>query len=240
MIGSRGYPRPFKQTVSAGRTRRELEAVNRRLSDAAPFGNFNILGVHMGISNSSRVAFAALTFAILGGCAGATGGAGLEDGYVAAAADLADYQLGPADKIRLIVYGEPDLSGEFAVSPRGQISLPLLGEVAAAGFSIEELQQRIVEGLSDGFVVNARVAAEVIQYRPYYILGEVGSPGEYPYSSRISAMKAIAAAGGFTYRAKKSVIYIKRADRDVEAKYKLNQQLMVFPGDVVRVGERFF
>jgi len=153
---------------------------------------------------------------------------------------LNDYQLGPSDKIRLIVFNEPDLSGEFSINARGQISLPLLGEVDAAGLSIEELRQKIALGLAEGFVKDAQVAAEVVEFRPYYILGEVGAPGEYPYSSGISVIKAVATAAGFTYRANKSVVFIKRADSDEEVKYKLTQQLMVFPGDVVRVGERFF
>ncbi len=155
-------------------------------------------------------------------------------------AQLKEYRLGPSDKIRVIVFGEPDLSGEFSVNPRGQVSLPLLGEVEAEGLSIEELRTNIADGLSEGYVVGARVAAEVIEYRPYYILGEVDQPGEYPYSSGMNVIKAVAAAGGFTYRANKSAVFIQRANRDDEMKYKLTPQLVVLPGDVVRVGERFF
>ena len=155
-------------------------------------------------------------------------------------AQLADYRLGPADKIRVIVFGEPDLSGEFSVNARGQVSLPLLGEVEAQGLSVEELRTNITNGLSEGYVVGARVAAEVIEYRPYYILGEVEQPGEYAYSSGMSVIKAVAAAGGYTYRANKASVYIKRANNNDEMKYKLTPQLVVLPGDVVRVGERFF
>ncbi len=153
---------------------------------------------------------------------------------------LQEYRLGPADKIRVIVFGEPDLSGEFSVNARGQLSLPLLGEVDAEGLSVDELRNKIAAGLSEGYVVGARVAAEVIEFRPYYILGEVDSPGEYPYSSGMSVIKAVAAAGGFTYRANKSAVFIKRANSDEEVKYKLSPQLVVLPGDVVRIGERFF
>lgn len=153
---------------------------------------------------------------------------------------LIDYRLGPADKIRVIVFGEPDLSGEFSVNGRGQLSLPLLGDVGAEGRTIDEVRESIAAGLSEGYVVDARVAAEVIEYRPYYVLGEVGAPGEYPYSVGISVFKAVAAAEGFTYRANKSVVFIKRANGEEEMKYKLTPQLQVFPGDVVRIGERFF
>ncbi len=156
------------------------------------------------------------------------------------AEELKEYRLGPADKVRVIVFGEPDLSGEFAVNARGQVSLPLLGEVDAAGLSVDELRNQIAGGLSEGYVVGARVAAEVIEFRPYYILGEVDTPGEYPYSSGMSVIKAVAAAGGFTYRANKSAVFIKRANSEEEVKYKLSPQLVVLPGDVVRIGERFF
>lgn len=156
------------------------------------------------------------------------------------ASQLEDYRLGPSDKVRLIVFGEPDLSGEFAVNARGQLSLPLLGEVDADGLSVEELRKKITDGLSEGYIVGARVAAEVVEFRPYYILGEVDAPGEYPYSSGMSVIKAVAAAGGFTYRANKSAVYIKRSTSDEEVKYKMSSKLVVLPGDVVRVGERFF
>ncbi|MFZ5618056.1 MAG: polysaccharide biosynthesis/export family protein [Pseudomonadota bacterium] len=153
---------------------------------------------------------------------------------------LNDYKLGPSDKIRLIVYGEPELSGEFSVNARGDISIPLLGEIAANGLTIEGLKAKITAGLAEGFVNDARVAAEVIEYRPYYILGEIGKPGEYPYSAGMTVMKAVAAAEGFTYRARKSSVYIKRADQEQEYKFELTPDLVVYPGDVVRVAERFF
>ena len=177
---------------------------------------------------------------MLASCAGVGAGDALVAEQVDVDQRLNDYELGPSDRIRLIVFNEPDLSGEFSINARGQISMPLLGEVDAEGLSIEELRLKVAEGLAEGFVKDAQVAAEVIDFRPYYILGEVNAPGEYPYSSGISVIKAVAAAGGFTYRANKSVVYVKRAESDDEVKYKLSQQLMVFPGDVVRVGERFF
>lgn len=189
-----------------------------------------------------KTAALAMTACVLAACASDEG---LSSEAMAAEAidieaQLKEYRLGPSDKVRLIVFGEPDLSGEFSVNARGQISMPLLGEVEAEGLSVEELRTNITDGLSEGYVVGARVAAEVIEYRPYYILGEVEQPGEYPYSSGMSVIKAVAAAGGYTYRANKSSVFIKRANGDEEMKYKLTAQLVVLPGDVVRVGERFF
>lgn len=189
--------------------------------------------------SSGILAIAVLVAAVvLSGCASA----GSSDAVVAedGALQLDDYRLGPSDKVRLIVYGEPDLSGEFSINARGQVSLPLLGEVDAAGLTIEEMRKKISAGLSAGYVKDARVAAEVVEYRPYYILGEVGAPGEYPYSSGITVFKAVAAAKGFSYRANKGSVFIKRANSDEEVKYKMTQKLLVYPGDVIRVGERFF
>jgi len=186
--------------------------------------------------------FAAICLMLIGACVSAPVATPAQSQQSASygAAKLADYRLGPADKIRLIVYGEADLSGEFAINTRGQISLPLLGEVDAAGLTIDELRGNISQALAAGYLNDARVAAEIVEYRPYYILGEVGLPGEYPYSAGITVMKAVAAAQGFTYRAKKSSVYIKRADSDAEISVSLTQSLLVFPGDVVRIGERFF
>lgn len=175
-------------------------------------------------------------------CAVSGGGAPAAPASVAEASvsQLNEYKLGPSDKIRLIVYGEPELSGEFSVNSRGEISIPLLGELPAEGLTIDGLKAKIIAGLAEGYVNDARVAAEVVEYRPYYILGEIGKPGEYPYSAGMTVMKAVAAAEGFTYRARKSSVYIKRADQEQEYKFELTPDLLVFPGDVVRVVERLF
>ncbi len=188
---------------------------------------------------ASEVAVCVAAACLAAACAGSPSGAATTE-LKSSAQQLEDYQLGPADKIRLIVFGEPDLSGEFSVNARGQLSLPLLGEVDAAGLTVKELRQQVADDLSDGYVLDARVAAEVVSYRPYYILGEVDAAGEYPYSTGLSVMKAVAAAGGYTYRANKSSVFIKRVNTDEEVKYKVTPQLMILPGDVVRVGERFF
>ncbi len=176
----------------------------------------------------------------LAACATASSGGGSATADPAISLSLEDYRIGPSDKIRVIVFGEPELSGEFSVNSGGEISLPLLGEIAVNGKTIEEVRRMVTEGLSSGYVNDARVAAEITTYRPFYILGEIADPGEYPYSAGMTVYKAVAAAGGFTYRAKKSSVYIKRALGGDEVELKLTQQLAVYPGDVIRVGERFF
>ena len=118
--------------------------------------------------------------------------------------------------------------------------MPLIGQVRALGLSTVELENALAENLSDGYVLNPRVSVEVINYRPFYILGEVGRPGEYPYTSGLTVQNAVAAAGGFTYRANKRVVFIKSIDNEAEIPYDLTPSTVVKPGDTIRIGERIF
>lgn len=150
------------------------------------------------------------------------------------------YQLGSGDQVRIIIFGEEDLSGEFFLDGEGNVSLPLIGEINAAGLTISQFRSEVQERLSDGYLNDPRVSAEVLSFRPFYILGEVEISGEYPYSDGMTVMNAIARAGGFTYRANTRVVYIKRANTDVEVEVPLTATLRVMPGDTIRVAERFF
>ena len=151
-----------------------------------------------------------------------------------------DYQLGSGDKVRVTVYGETSLSGEFFVTGSGMVSLPLIGEVRAAGLSVRQFQDAVQNALSDGYLKEPRVSAEVLNFRPYYILGEVSKPGTYPYISGLTVLNAVATAGGFTYRADKSKVYIKRNGESEEHKVPLDPSTTAAPGDTIRIGERFF
>ena len=150
------------------------------------------------------------------------------------------YTLGTGDKLRINVFGQPELSGQFVVDGTGAISLPLIGQVVATGSSSQELETTIAEKLADGFLLEPRVSVEVTNYRPFYILGEVGRPGEYPFNSGLTVLNAVAAAGGFTYRANKKIVYIKSVGADQEVKYELNTNTVVKPGDTLRISERIF
>ena len=150
-----------------------------------------------------------------------------------------DYRLGSGDKLRVIVFGEPDLSGEFDVSGSGKVALPLIGQVDAAGRTLSEFEAAVIAKLMEGYLNNPRVSVEVMNYRPFYIYGEVGNPGQYPYTNGMTALNAIAVAGGYTYRANTDQIYITRGD-GAEQTYPASQAVKVLPGDVVRVPERFF
>lgn len=179
---------------------------------------------------------------VLAGCAAApTTVPTAQSGDVAGAVRIVpEYRLGPADKVRVNVFGEEALTGEFTVGNSGKVSLPLIGEVQAEGLTIAQLQESIAEALRQGYINEPRVNAEVLNYRPFYILGEVNTPGEYPYTANLTVLNAVATAGGFTYRAETRRVYIRRADSEGEQAYPLTTSTQVAPGDTIRVGERFF
>lgn len=151
-----------------------------------------------------------------------------------------EYRLGAADKVRVNVFGEEALTGEFIVGGSGRVSMPLIGEVQAAGLTITEFQTEIAEALKKGYINEPRVSAEVLNYRPFYILGEVKKPGEYPYTNNLTVLNAVATAEGFSYRANTRQVFIKRADGTSEQAYPLTTATQVAPGDTIRIGERFF
>ncbi len=158
----------------------------------------------------------------------------------AVAGDLAtDYFLGTGDKLRVIVYGEQDLSGEFDVTGSGKVSLPLIGQVQAAGLTLAQFEKEVADHLANGYLTNPRVSAEVLNYRPFYIIGEVSKPGQYPYTNGMTVLNAVAVGGGYTYRANTDAVYITRGDGG-EVQYPAMQSVKVLPGDIVRIPERFF
>ena len=162
------------------------------------------------------------------------------DSAEASPPEVADYRLGSSDKIRVIVYGEESLSGEFLVSGNGKISLPLIGEVQAAGLTVNAFQEEVQTAFRSGYLKEPRVSVEVLNYRPFYIMGEVTKPGEYPYTNGLTVLNAVATAGGFTYRANKGRVFIKRSAEGDEHTYPLTSTTTVAPGDTIRIGERFF
>lgn len=140
----------------------------------------------------------------------------------------------------MIVFGEEDLSGEFEVDASGSVSLPLIGEVQADDLTIRQLEGAITEKLLDGYLKKPRVNIEVLNYRPFFILGEVRAPGSYPYVSRMTVLTAVALAGGYTYRARKNRILITRANDPKNGEQTVTEEAVVLPGDIIRVPERFF
>ena len=151
-----------------------------------------------------------------------------------------DYTLGPGDKLRVTVFGHEDLSGEFAVSGTGVVSLPLIGEVRSRDLTISQLEHAIAAKLKPDYLVNPRVSVEVLNFRPFFIIGEVKNPGSYPYQHGMSVVNAVALAGGYTYRAREGHVLIKRAKDERGEEAEADESTLVLPGDVIRVPERFF
>jgi protein involved in polysaccharide export with SLBB domain len=152
-----------------------------------------------------------------------------------------DYKLGAGDRMRIIVYGQQNLTGEYVLDGQGVLAFPLIGQVPANGMTPAQLERTIVAKLHPDYLRNPSVSVEVMTRRPFYIVGEVKNPGSYPYVSGMTVINAIALAGGFTYRARESSFYIKRADQSGQVgRITANQETMVQPGDVIMVRERYF
>ncbi|QUD89531.1 polysaccharide biosynthesis/export family protein [Phenylobacterium montanum] len=150
------------------------------------------------------------------------------------------YRLGVGDKLRIIVFNEPNLTGEFSVNANGTISFPLIGDVPAVLQTKDDVAATITRRLADGYLRTPQVSIDVIGFRPFYILGEVNKPGEYPYEPGLTVMDAVAAAQGFTYRADKKYVFIKQEHQAAEVRDPLQARVPVHPGDTLRIGERFF
>ena len=145
------------------------------------------------------------------------------------------YQLGTGDKVRVIVFGEQDLGGDFQIDDGGFIRLPLIGQVRATGLTPRDLEGRIAASLADGYLNQPRVSVEVTDYRPFYIVGEINKPGEYAYVNDMTALNAVALGGGYTVKASDSSLYIRREGEKDEQRFPADPTTKIHPGDVVRV-----
>lgn len=162
------------------------------------------------------------------------------DRYVASTDISETYALGAGDKIRMTVFSEPALSGEFSVSSDGDLSLPLIGNVPVVSKTLDQVTVQVQSLLANGYLRDPKVNMEIVAYRPFFVLGEVKAPGQYPYASGMTVMNAVATAEGYTPRATKKIIYIRRFGEKVEQVYELTPNLRVWPGDTLRVAERYF
>ena len=146
------------------------------------------------------------------------------------------YRLDTGDTVRVTVFGETDLSGSFEIDGTGYVRLPLIGQVPAAGLSTFGLEERVASALTQGgFLLNPRVNVEVTTYRPFYIIGEVAKPGEYPYVNAMSVPNAIALAGGYTDRASESEVYIRHQGQTKGQDVPADESTRIRPGDIVQV-----
>lgn len=180
----------------------------------------------------------AMAFLLL--CAACASGAIAQGDPDAPEVTLQEYRLGPGDQLRISVFGEPNLSGQFLVSPSGMVSYPLVGEVPAQGKTVAEFGAALADVLRNGYVRQPNITVEVASYRPFFILGEVGAPGTYPFAAGLTVLNAVATAGGFSYRADTGRVFIKHPDEPGEREYRLTSTTPIQPGDTVRIPERRF
>ena len=188
------------------------------------------------VERLSRLAAACFICLLVPACAGTNAVPG------SAAYQPTIYRLAAGDKLSITVFGEESLSREYAITPQGDLAFPLLGDVSVADKTVGELQEVLRGRLSEGYVNDPRVTVEVLNYRPFYILGEVNQAGEFPFSDGLTVVQAVARAGGYTYRADRTKIFVTRLGQSREEVYNINDGRTVYvsPGDTIRVGERYF
>ena len=152
-----------------------------------------------------------------------------------------NYRLGTGDQIRIITFGESQLTGEFRVDDQGRIAVPLLGSVRAEGMTPQELEGALAADLRNRKILrDPSVSVEVLAYRPVFVLGEVAKPGQYPYQPGMSALTAVAVAGGFTYRAVQDYMSVIRSTGGNAIEGIAQPSSFIAPGDVIKVFERRF
>ena len=150
------------------------------------------------------------------------------------------YKLGSGDKLIISVFNQEELTGEYTINGSGHISMPFIGSIVAKGLSVSDLEQLIVDKLKPEYLLNPRVSIEVINYRPFYIIGEVKRPNSYPYVDGMTYLNAVAIAGGFTYRAKKKYAMVRHNEDSNSEEIKVDIYMKVMPGDIIRIAERIF
>jgi polysaccharide export outer membrane protein len=157
-----------------------------------------------------------------------------------AESDMPTYRLGVSDVLSIRVFGEDDLSGEYRINHFGMVMMPLIGEVYLYGCTVKQAQGLITAMYEDGYLIEPSVVIEISEHRPFYIMGEVRAPGSYEFMPKMTVLKAVARAGGFTYRAQEDNFLIYRQNVEHEKGIKVRADYPVSPGDVIIVKERFF
>ncbi len=150
------------------------------------------------------------------------------------------YTLDAGDRLRIVVFGQDGLTNSYVVGAGGFIDMPLIGSVAARGMTPDQLASRISEKLRDGFIREPHVAVEIESYRPFFILGEVTQPGQYPYVANMTVETAVAISGGFSPRAFRKTVFLNRNYMGRQVRMQVPLTFPLRPGDTVNVQERWF
>ena len=175
---------------------------------------------------------------VLSGCMGRT--APVAMAYAEPVRYDAAYHLDAGDKLRVVVYGQEGLTNTYAIDAAGSITMPLIGSVPARGRTPSGLAGEIAARLRNGFIREPSVAVEIDAYRPFFILGEVAAPGQYPYVPNMTVESAVAIAGGFSPRAKRDAVTVTHTDASGSGRFIVPLGTPIGPGDTVFVSERWF
>jgi protein involved in polysaccharide export with SLBB domain len=144
------------------------------------------------------------------------------------------------EKIKITVYNEPSLSGDFDIDPNGMVSLPLAGTIRAVGLTQAQFEKELARKFRSEYLRNPKVTVSILQFRPIYIVGEVEKQGEYPFKPGLNVLTAMAAAGGGTYRANRNNVLIQHFGESGMKLYPQQAATMILPGDLIKVPERYF
>jgi polysaccharide export outer membrane protein len=150
------------------------------------------------------------------------------------------YHLGPGDRIHIRAYDDTNLTGDYEVNSAGYVSVPLIGQVKAAGLTTRQLEHAIVGQMKGRIAQDPKINVEIATYAPFYIFGEVKKAGVYPYQPGLTVADAVATAGGLTYRADEDSIAVQHAGSRTQQVVPLNVPVKIYPGDNIRIGERIF
>jgi protein involved in polysaccharide export with SLBB domain len=188
-----------------------------------------------------RLAIVLMTGLQLAGCYTDYGPVEVETRPISLSGSGSASVLQPGERIKITVYGEEALTAEYDINPEGNVSMPLIGQVRAAGQSPAQFGRTVAGRYrGGGFLQDPHVNVAIVTFKPFYVLGEATTPGEYPYRSGLTVHAAVAMAGGFTYRASKAVVLIRHTGDDVWREYSLTEPVPIAPGDLIRIPERYF
>jgi polysaccharide export outer membrane protein len=184
---------------------------------------------------------AMMALSLVAACSSTIGSFPTEDAPMVTENPAETYTLEPGNRVRITVFNENNLSGDFTLDPSGNLSMPLLGNLPAAGLNVKALVARIEEALRHANLMqDPKVAVEIQTFRPFYVLGEVRQPGEFPYVSGMTVLSAIAKSGGYDYRAREEDVVLVRTIKGKQKYFRANERTPILPGDIIKVLERRF
>jgi len=196
--------------------------------------------MHAPVITKASAALITLLLVAACGTAAERGVATPADVEALAATASAPHRFQGGEKIKIIVFNEPSLSGDYDIDPNGMVSLPLAGTVRAVGLTQAQFEKELAQKFRSDYLRNPKVTVAILQFRPVYIVGEVEKQGEYPFKPGLNVLTAMAGAGGATYRANRDHVLIQHFGETGMKQYPQQGSTVVLPGDLIKVPERYF